>query len=394
MVTIYFLDTTIWNQPNWAQTRTDAWVPAGKHTWKFKYKVKNETTLRDITMPPEKHDPYKDAYTTSISRDYGWWQRAVLNSVEVYRDSTLYSNRCVYPARYNPNKDNGQGNAVYIVSLLQSKWTAPSDDRLVIVGQPLWMCLYGIYSYFGELLKDKYFNTHYMFVLRSPAIIPISVSRQDFYPFVDWDFVNGVLPWEEYMSEKVKAAWYPQATYQVTTINALVESGPFMPRYTNIPDSTWELLYKYKFSLNGGVHRHTMTMSKTPNINQTMMSPILCTKQYKLETQKNKPQKAYCTSGTSEGALLHKQLLKECQKTSKLIQISNLMTQPLQQKREKYPKSCPLPTKKKKVSKSASSHSAKKKHHKKHQKTYRTSSSSSSSSSTSSKETSCNSSLT
>nr|UHK05415.1 MAG: ORF1 [Torque teno midi virus] len=257
MVTIYFLDTNIWNQPNWAQTRTDSWVPAGTHKWKFKYKVKNETTLKEITMPPNTHDPYKDAYTTSISRDYGWWQKAVLNSIEVYRDNALYSNRCIYPARYNPNTDNGQGNAVYIVSLLQSKWTAPADDKLVIVGQPLWMCLYGIYSYFGELLKDKYFNTHYMFVLRSPSIIPISVSKQDFYPFVDWDFVNGVLPWEEYMSEKVKAAWYPQATYQVTTINALVESGPFMPRYTNIPESTWELLYKYKFFFKwGGPQTH------------------------------------------------------------------------------------------------------------------------------------------
>ncbi len=89
-----------------------------------------------------------------------------------------------------------------------------------------------------------------------------------------------------------------------------------------------------------------MTTSKTQNINQTMIPPILSTKQYRLETQKNKPQKALYMSGTTEGDLLHKQLLKECQKTSKLIQISNLMTQPLQGKREKVTKKMPITSQK------------------------------------------------
>nr|UHK05371.1 MAG: ORF1 [Torque teno midi virus]UHK05424.1 MAG: ORF1 [Torque teno midi virus] len=259
MVTIYFLDTTIFNRPNWAQAQEDAWTPAGTHrTWTFEYQVKGQTQPKTVQMPPSTpQDPYKTKYATSISRDYGWWQKAILNSTKVTIDGTQYSNRTVYSARYNPNEDTGQGNAVYLVSLLQSKWTAPSDDRLVIVGQPLWMCMYGLYSYYQDLLKDKNFNTHYMFVIRSPAIKPITVSRQDFYPFIDWDFINGVLPWEEYLSEKIKATWYPQATFQTTTINALVESGPFVPRLTNIPDSTWELVYKYKFFFKwGGPQTH------------------------------------------------------------------------------------------------------------------------------------------
>lgn len=252
MVTIYYLDTNIFNIPNWAQAQTNAWRPQGTHSYSFKYKTKQGTT-ETLQMPPTgTREPYKTLYETSISRDYGWWQPKVLNSYEVLVDNTLYANRCIYTGRYNPNEDTGQGNAVYLVSLLQSRWTAPADDRLVIVGQPLWMCLYGIYSYFQELLKDKYFNTHYMFVLRCPAIKTVTVAKQDFFPIVDWDFIAGVLPWEEYMSEKIKAAWYPQATFQTTTINALVESGPFMPKYSNMTDSTWELLYKYKFFFKWG----------------------------------------------------------------------------------------------------------------------------------------------
>lgn len=251
MVTIYYLDTFIFNTPNWAQAQTEAWQPQGTHKWSFKYKTKTGTE-ETISMPPTDKGSYTNLYQASISRDKGWWQPKVLNSFEVLKDQVKYANRCIYTGRYNPNEDTGQGNAVYLVSLLQSRWTAPSDDRLVIVGQPLWMCMYGLYSYYQDLLKDKYFNTHYMFVVRCPAIKTVTVAKQDFFPIVDWDFIAGQLPWEEYLSEKIKAAWYPQATFQTTTINAIVESGPFMPRYTNIPESTWELQYKYKFFFKWG----------------------------------------------------------------------------------------------------------------------------------------------
>ncbi len=42
-----------------------------------------------------------------------------------------------------------------------------------------------------------------------------------------------------------KKLWYPTANRQTTTINALVESGPYIPKLTNIKESTWELPYRY-----------------------------------------------------------------------------------------------------------------------------------------------------
>ncbi len=91
-----------------------------------------------------------------------------------------------------------------------------------------------------------------MIVLKSNAIHPITVVKQSFYAVIDWDFINGVLPWEEYITASVAAAWYPKARFQTTTINSIIETGPFMPRLTNIPESTWELMYKYQFHFKWG----------------------------------------------------------------------------------------------------------------------------------------------
>nr|UHK05432.1 MAG: ORF1 [Torque teno midi virus] len=252
MVTLYFLDTTLYNKPNWAQAQTEAWMPTGTHqTYTFKYKTKDGAE-KEITMPPKDHTGYENTYKKSISRKDGWWQKAIMNSYQITANSSIVANRAVYPARYNPNEDSGDGNVVYLVSLLQSKWTQPTTPELAIYGQPLWMAFYGYYSFLKKFLKDKFFDTHYMFVVKSKAIRPVTVSRQDFYPFVDWDFINGVLPWEEYITPAIEANWYPQAMFQTTTINAIVESGPFIPKYSNIPDSTWQLVYKYKLFFKWG----------------------------------------------------------------------------------------------------------------------------------------------
>nr|UHK05375.1 MAG: ORF1 [Torque teno midi virus] len=254
MVTIYFLDLDLYNIPNWGQTRTDAWRPQSTHQkWIFSYKTKTGET-KTVTMPPlHVVPPYDTLYATSISRDNGWWQKAILNAISIQRDGVAVANKPIYTARYNPNMDTGEGNIVYAVSILQSKWTPPTyQTEYEIVGQPLWMAFFGFFSFLKHISRDKAFDLHYMFVIKSPAIIPVTVTKQDFYAFVDWDFINGQLPYEEYISDKVKAAWYPKATFQTVTINALVESGPFIPRYSNIPESTWELMYKYKFFFKWG----------------------------------------------------------------------------------------------------------------------------------------------
>lgn len=124
--------------------------------------------------------------------------------------------------------------------------------------------------------------------------------------------------------------------------------------------------------------------SRTPMTFPPLMYPIQSTKEYKLGTQKPKPQKQSFIHGTSEGVLLQKQLLKECMNTSHLIQKLNSLQNHQKRKREREPHT---KTHKKRTKKSRviSRHSAKKIPCQSKQTTY-------SSSSTSSRNTSSNSS--
>lgn len=64
--------------------------------------------------------------------------------------------------------------------------------------------------------------------------------------------VNGKAPYDEYLTTKMKASWYPTIEHQLQTLNAIVCAGPYIPKLANTKESTWELKYSYKFYLKLG----------------------------------------------------------------------------------------------------------------------------------------------
>nr|UHK05431.1 MAG: ORF1 [Torque teno midi virus] len=253
MVSLYYLNTNFFPFPNWGQPRgsTDqAWDP---------YPTKPASEYKFYATPNKSGAPTTlqfqgtEQYYQSISWDKGWFQQKVLQARLVTVNEQQYADLPINTARYNPNEDTGIGNSVYIISILTNSYKPPlSSHNYIIQGMPLWMALFGFWSFIKKT-GDKGFEEHYMFVVESPAIHPISqTSQQRIYPFVDLEFIQGKLPFDEYLSANEKKLWYPKARHQTVTINALVESGPFIQRYSNIPFSTWELSYKYYFYFKWG----------------------------------------------------------------------------------------------------------------------------------------------
>ncbi|AAU88151.1 ORF4 [Small anellovirus 2] len=119
-----------------------------------------------------------------------------------------------------------------------------------------------------------------------------------------------------------------------------------------------------------------------PN-NQYMMPSINSNKQYKLGTQQNKNMLPLCIPGMSEGESLQTKLLKECMKTSQLIQLSKQIALP--PKKGELQALALQPSKKSTKKKHHVSRSSAKKISSKKRRKRKTSSSSSSSSSNSSK---------
>ncbi len=88
------------------------------------------------------------------------------------------------------------------------------------------------------------------------------------------------------------------------------------------------------FTLSGVASKSQMKLYKIHNTKTDTLCPITSTKQLKSLIRSNNTAKASLGPGTSEGALLQKQLLKECQKTSHLIHLSNLIQNKHQRKRK------------------------------------------------------------
>nr|UHK06189.1 MAG: ORF1 [Torque teno midi virus] len=240
LLTFYSLNTNFYKQSDWAQPRDTAWIPYPGFpttTNKFYYDIKKPNDY--ITVHPT-------SYAESISRDKGWFQPKVLLAWKVEGSGTLQHEKPITIARYNPDIDTGTGNAVWITSIVaDSHWEQPRNPEWQIVGKPLWMAFYGFWNYLLKTTKDKNFLLHNMFVVKSPAIKLINATEQRVFPLLDLSFIKGNLPYEEYLTDRDKQYWYPQAKFQQEVINSFVESGPYIPKYSYQKESTWELKYKY-----------------------------------------------------------------------------------------------------------------------------------------------------
>nr|UHK05398.1 MAG: ORF1 [Torque teno midi virus] len=254
MVTVYYLNHSFFPSPIWGQASQGPYKPISTWTGSITFRNPNTKPPIDYTLKISDFTPNLAGYYQSISWEKGWFQQKILNASEVKLNGTTHASLPLLTARYNPNVDTGDGNIVYAISVLQHSYNPPTTQSdYVIRGQPLWMAFFGFWSWIKYASKDKAFYEHYMFVVQSPAIKPISQNTaQKIYTFIDPAFIAGKLPFDEYLDANMKKLWYPRATFQTQTINAFVEAGPFMPRYTNLKYSTWELGYSYKFYFKWG----------------------------------------------------------------------------------------------------------------------------------------------
>nr|UHK05397.1 MAG: ORF1 [Torque teno midi virus] len=277
MVTVYYLNTDFYPTPNWGQALSQAWLPYPTKTGNWQFKNPKTNPPIDLNFDTSTFGQGAEAYTKSISRQQGWFRPEILNASTVIYAGTQYGSLPIQTARYNPNEDKGPGNEVYAMSVLIGQYRPPQyQTDYVIRGQPLWMAFYGFYSFLKYTIKDKFFMDHYMFVVSSPAIKPISqTSKQTIYPILDPAFIAGKLPFDEYLDDNTKKVWFPKARFQTQIINSFVEAGPFIPRYTNIKYSTWELGYRYKFYFKWGGPQVTEHPVDDPKQQQDYPVPTL-----------------------------------------------------------------------------------------------------------------------
>nr|UHM26236.1 MAG: ORF1 [Torque teno midi virus] len=266
-LTLYSLNTTFFYNSNYGATGQHAWYPY--NSWpatgqglKFWRKLPNNKIDSTIIQPK--------SYQESVDHTKGFFSPYVLQAGrittadktaqtwdEVEKLPEAMASLPIATFRYNPEEDTGQGNAVWLTQIVtNTHWEQPHLTDLIIVGKPLWQAFYGFQSFIEKSPKYKHWLDTGIFVCKCPSMKRLNTTTtQQTFIFVDLDFIQGKLPFEETIPKNKLTFWYPNTENQVNTIANLVQCGPYVPKYAFQDQSTWELTYKYIFYFKwGGPH--------------------------------------------------------------------------------------------------------------------------------------------
>ncbi len=244
-VTIFALNDKFYTTHNWAQ-----------NTGQNPYKPYPGYPTSGLTFTNAKGQDTTVAltnYAQSVARSTGIFQPAVLQAIDVKYGTQRYHERTVGIGRYNPQVDTGEGNKVWLTSIISDRgWGPPTDEKLIIYNKPLWQAFFGLWDWINIAKpKTQAFETS-MFVVQSQFISRLTPTEQKVWPIIDYSFIQGKLPYGEDITKQDEALWYPTCMTQRETISAIVQSGPYIPKLSNIPQSTWQLNAKYTFYFKWG----------------------------------------------------------------------------------------------------------------------------------------------
>nr|UHM27269.1 MAG: ORF1 [Torque teno midi virus] len=252
-VNIYAINPQFYKNSDWDQARggTAVYEPITNMKYPVRYKNKTatgESAEKDLFRSRPTSDTEAFALAT------GWFSTAFLQATTVTLGGTTIATVPMLLGRYNPTIDDGVGNVIYIKSTLKDSWKPPETDKsLELTELPLWLGLYGITSYVHTIKPPSDFPLSHLILVKSKAITcAAQVGGCDMYAPIDLDYVLGKKSYDQVIKTSEKTHWTPNMTWQMKALNTLVESGPFIPKYSEEKNSTWELKYNYTFYFKWG----------------------------------------------------------------------------------------------------------------------------------------------
>nr|UHM26102.1 MAG: ORF1 [Torque teno midi virus] len=259
LLTIYYLDPVFYAFGNWChlQSETQPYTPHNNMLTKYYLWLPKEDTTINTTADSKHTWTLPTTYSSSVSWENGCFCSRLMSAIQISSTIKPDQKQAALPVnatRYNPNYDSGEKSELWLCSAFTPGHEKPDKDHdLYMSGYPLWMMLWGFLNYVQMKKRDKTFFQTYYIVLKSPAFFPEpEIGAGQYYIPIDEEFILGKLPYEEYVTHTMKLAWYPILQRQMKTLNQIVCTGPFVPKYDQTKNSTWELDYYYQFLFKFG----------------------------------------------------------------------------------------------------------------------------------------------
>nr|UGV39566.1 MAG: ORF1 [TTV-like mini virus] len=199
----------------------------------------------------------QDTYTIYISETNASTIKSKLNSDTTNISVTKLSGPTVYFCRYNPAKDKGDTNKMYLVSTHTDKYpiTPPTDSNLIIEGLPLYLQTWSWTDWVKKtkLVPDP--DKYRILVIETKMFDPI----QPQYIPIDLDFLEGYDPYTPNKDNPHtphtpglynKSNWHPKLLFQRQSIEKIAQSGPAVHRSVN--HKYVQAFAKYKFYFKWG----------------------------------------------------------------------------------------------------------------------------------------------
>lgn len=194
---------------------------------------------------------------------------------EHFSIKTNYITEC----RYNPFKDKGIGNKVYLVKILQQQhshtWDAPTDDDIVWKDLPLYYLTWGYLDFQRKCGIQSSIDTNSCLVIKSDYITP-SLGTKIYVP-IDKTMYNGHSPYTNYLYPSDHYNWHPKVRYQVDTVNTIASTGPNTIKLPDNISCEAHIKYNFKFKIGGEPAPMSILVDPQNQPNNTFPNNILQT---------------------------------------------------------------------------------------------------------------------
>nr|UGV37391.1 MAG: ORF1 [TTV-like mini virus] len=181
-----------------------------------------------------------------------------LGTSSTYKPSTTYTEAQMQKVtedlfitvRYNPFKDKGYDNNIYILP----NYTSNEDNLdplpdidLQNPGFPNWLSCFGFQDYLIKLGKKSKINEHWVMIWKSKYFDPFL----PYYIFVDHWFLHGDSEELEGRTGWDSVNWYPQVQHQQGELNVLALCGPGAPKLGKTKLAEAKIEYRFYFKVGG-----------------------------------------------------------------------------------------------------------------------------------------------
>nr|UGV37588.1 MAG: ORF1 [TTV-like mini virus] len=155
--------------------------------------------------------------------------------------------------RYNPFKDKGVGNKVYLVKILEQthshNWDPPTDEDIVWTDLPLYLLTWGYLDFQRKCGIQSSIDTNNCLVIYSPYMDP-PLNTKTYVP-VDNTFLQGHSPYSQTTFPSDYTNFHPKVRFQVDIVNTIACTGPNTVKLPDNISCEAHMRYNFKFKIGG-----------------------------------------------------------------------------------------------------------------------------------------------